>query len=143
MACYGLTKIRPKTLSVTRPGRCQTDQQETAKAAQRALSEGVVAGIGMSDTTFTRAGSAEPAAIRDALAATRGFRGVTGEISYIRKSMVPPKPIPIIAVQDGLQRRENLDTDRRLTTDSVDARPGTVAPGLLLVGLRYVGWYNE
>jgi len=30
----------------------KTDLQETAKAAQRALSEGVVAGIGMSDTTF-------------------------------------------------------------------------------------------
>ena len=33
----------------------KTDQQETAKAAQRALSEGVVAGIGMSDTTFVMA----------------------------------------------------------------------------------------
>lgn len=33
----------------------RTDQQETAKAAQRVLSEGVVAGIGMSDTTFVMA----------------------------------------------------------------------------------------
>ena len=48
-----------------------------------------------------RAGSAEPAAIRDALEETRGFKGVTGEISYTRESMVPPKPISIISVQDG------------------------------------------
>lgn len=48
-----------------------------------------------------RAGSAEPQAIRDALEETRGFEGVTGEISYTRESMVPPKPISIISVQDG------------------------------------------
>lgn len=35
----------------------KTDQQETAKAAQRVLSEGVVAGIGQSDTTFVMAGA--------------------------------------------------------------------------------------
>ncbi|WP_306152500.1 ABC transporter substrate-binding protein [Roseovarius sp. MMSF_3281] len=33
----------------------RTDQQETAKAAQRVISEGVVAGIGQSDTTFVMA----------------------------------------------------------------------------------------
>jgi branched-chain amino acid transport system substrate-binding protein len=33
----------------------RTDQQETAKAAQRVLAEGVVAGIGQSDTTFVMA----------------------------------------------------------------------------------------
>ncbi|GAB4394895.1 MAG: ABC transporter substrate-binding protein [Kiloniellaceae bacterium] len=48
-----------------------------------------------------RAGSAEPAAIRDALQETRGFKAVTGEISYTRDTMVPPKPISIISVQDG------------------------------------------
>src|SRR5687768_13969146 len=35
----------------------KTDQQETAKAAQRLLSEGVIAGIGESDTTFVMAGA--------------------------------------------------------------------------------------
>lgn len=48
-----------------------------------------------------RADSAEPAAIKDALAETRGFKGVTGEISYTRESMVPPKPVSIISVQGG------------------------------------------
>ncbi|MGH6763692.1 MAG: ABC transporter substrate-binding protein [Phyllobacterium sp.] len=48
-----------------------------------------------------RADSAEPAKIRDALAATRGFKGVTGEISYTRPNMVPPKPVSIISVKGG------------------------------------------
>jgi branched-chain amino acid transport system substrate-binding protein len=48
-----------------------------------------------------RAASAEPAKIRDALAETRGFKGVTGEISYTRANMVPPKPVSIISVKSG------------------------------------------
>lgn len=48
-----------------------------------------------------RADSAEPAKIREALAATRGFKAVTGEISYTRDTMVPPKPISIVSVHGG------------------------------------------
>lgn len=48
-----------------------------------------------------RADSAEPEKIRDALAETRGFKGVTGEIGYTRASMVPPKPVSIISVKNG------------------------------------------
>jgi branched-chain amino acid transport system substrate-binding protein len=59
---------------------------------------------------IARAGSAEPKAIRDALAATRGFKGVTGEISYTRPSMVPPKPVSIISVQKGQYRVEKIWT---------------------------------
>ena len=55
-----------------------------------------------------RAGSAEPAKIRDALEATRGFKGVTGEISYTRKSMVPPKPISVISVNGGKYNVEEI-----------------------------------
>lgn len=50
---------------------------------------------------ITRADSAEPAAIRDALAETRDFQAVTGTISYTRETMVPPKPISIISVDGG------------------------------------------
>ncbi|MRX48966.1 ABC transporter substrate-binding protein [Paracoccus sp. S-4012] len=50
---------------------------------------------------ITRAGSAEPEAIRDALAETRDFPAVTGTISYTRESMVPPKPISIVEMQGG------------------------------------------
>jgi branched-chain amino acid transport system substrate-binding protein len=48
-----------------------------------------------------RAGSAEPAAIRRALAATRGFRMVTGTISYAPGRRTPRKPVAIVRVQDG------------------------------------------
>ncbi|MEQ8655230.1 MAG: ABC transporter substrate-binding protein [Kiloniellales bacterium] len=48
-----------------------------------------------------RAGSAEPGDIRDALQVTMGYPAVTGEISYSRPSMVPPKPISIISVHNG------------------------------------------
>lgn len=55
-----------------------------------------------------RAGSAEPKDIRDALAATRGYQAVTGEISYTRASMVPPKPISIISVKAGEYKVEKI-----------------------------------
>ena len=48
-----------------------------------------------------RADSAEPAKIREALTATRGFKAVTGEISYTRDTMVPPKSVSIISVKKG------------------------------------------
>lgn len=57
---------------------------------------------------ITRAGSSEPAAIRDALAETRDFPAVTGTISYTRETMVPPKPISIISVQGGAFTVESI-----------------------------------
>jgi len=48
-----------------------------------------------------RAGSAEPKAIRDALATTKDFKGVTGVISYEPGKRVPLKSVTIIRVQDG------------------------------------------
>lgn len=55
-----------------------------------------------------RANSAEPAKIRDALAQTRGFKAVTGEISYTRPSMVPPKPVAIVSVKGGKYAVEEI-----------------------------------
>jgi branched-chain amino acid transport system substrate-binding protein len=49
-----------------------------------------------------RADSAEPAAIRDALAATDGFGGVTGTITYPEGQRKPNKSVTIIQVQDGV-----------------------------------------
>jgi branched-chain amino acid transport system substrate-binding protein len=49
-----------------------------------------------------RAGSAEPQAIRDALAETQGFQGVTGVISYEPGQRKPNKSVTIIQVQDGV-----------------------------------------
>ncbi len=57
-----------------------------------------------------RANSAEPADIQMALKETRGFKGVTGEISYTRASMVPPKPVSIISVKQGNYKVEEIWT---------------------------------
>lgn len=48
-----------------------------------------------------RAGSAEPDAIRDALAQTQGFDAVTGTITYPEGERKPTKSVTIIQVQDG------------------------------------------
>ena len=57
-----------------------------------------------------RANSAEPSAIQKALKDTRGFKGVTGEISYTRPTMVPPKPVSIISVKNGKYAVEEVWT---------------------------------
>jgi branched-chain amino acid transport system substrate-binding protein len=51
---------------------------------------------------ISRAGSTDPDAIRDALAATEGFAGVTGTISYPEGQRKPSKSVTIIQVQDGV-----------------------------------------
>ncbi len=48
-----------------------------------------------------RAGSTDRAKLRDALAATRGFEGVTGAIAYEKGSRVPKKSVTIIRVAGG------------------------------------------
>lgn len=48
-----------------------------------------------------RAGSTDPKAIRDALAATQNFNAVTGMITYQPGQRKPDKPVSIIKVQDG------------------------------------------
>ena len=47
------------------------------------------------------AGTDRPRAVRYALAATRGFAGVTGTISYRGRSRIPAKSVSIIAVSGG------------------------------------------
>jgi branched-chain amino acid transport system substrate-binding protein len=50
---------------------------------------------------ITRAGTIDGAAVRDALAATQGFEGVTGTISYEPGSRIPSKSVALIEVVDG------------------------------------------
>lgn len=47
------------------------------------------------------ANSAEPEQIKDALAKTQGFEGVTGTISYAADSRVPTKTVSLVKVKDG------------------------------------------
>ncbi len=56
--------------------------------------------VGLVADAITRAGSTDPAKIRDALAATQGYKGITGSISYGADSRVPQKTVSIIGVKD-------------------------------------------
>jgi branched-chain amino acid transport system substrate-binding protein len=56
--------------------------------------------VGLIVDAIGRAGSNDPAKIRDALAATQGFKGITGTISYSPDSRVPNKTVSIIGVKD-------------------------------------------
>ena len=51
--------------------------------------------------SIKRAGAPEPAKIREALAATSGFEGVTGTITYRPGVAVPDKSVSVIGVKDG------------------------------------------
>ena len=48
-----------------------------------------------------RAGSASSKAIRDALAVTKGFDGVTGSVSYQPGQRIPQKTVTIVAIKNG------------------------------------------
>ena len=56
--------------------------------------------VGLIADAITRAGSVDPAKIRDALAATQGYKGITGSISYPPGSRVPQKTVSIIGVKN-------------------------------------------
>jgi branched-chain amino acid transport system substrate-binding protein len=48
-----------------------------------------------------RAGTLDSKAIRDALAATKGFVGVTGTVTYQPGVRIPQKSVTIIAIVNG------------------------------------------
>ena len=66
--------------------------------------------LGLVADAISRAGSADPAAIQEALAATKGYEGVTGTIAYPGDSHVPSKPVAIIHVKDGKMSLETTVT---------------------------------
>ena len=57
--------------------------------------------MGLLGSAIEQAGSTDPTAIKDALAATQGYEGVTGTISYPEGQRKPIKTVTIIQVQDG------------------------------------------
>ncbi len=58
--------------------------------------------MGLLASAIEQAGSTDPAAIREALAATQGYEAVTGSISYPEGQRKPIKAVTIIQVQDGV-----------------------------------------
>lgn len=59
-------------------------------------------GIKLMADAINRAGSLDGAAVRDALAATTGFQGVTGTISYDPGVRIPNKSVALIQVEGGV-----------------------------------------
>jgi branched-chain amino acid transport system substrate-binding protein len=51
--------------------------------------------------SVTRAGTTEPKSLIETIGATRGFKGVTGEISFRDPRRPPDKPVSIIGVKNG------------------------------------------
>lgn len=64
--------------------------------------------IGLIADAITRAGSAEPAAIKKALSETNGYKAVTGAITYSRPSGVPVKGVSVISVKGGTYKVEEI-----------------------------------
>jgi branched-chain amino acid transport system substrate-binding protein len=56
--------------------------------------------VGLIADAIKRAGSEDPKAIRDAIAQTSGYAGVTGTISYPNGVRVPSKTVAMIGVKD-------------------------------------------
>ncbi|MCU0868502.1 MAG: ABC transporter substrate-binding protein [Burkholderiales bacterium] len=74
------------------------------QAANKAAPENAFAAlgydaVGMAADAIKRAGSVEPAKIRAALAATSGYAGVSGSISYTAGNRVPDKTVAVIGVK--------------------------------------------
>ena len=55
--------------------------------------------VGLIADAIKRAGSDDAKAIRDAIAATNGYVGVTGTISYPNGARVPAKTVTMIAIK--------------------------------------------
>ena len=56
--------------------------------------------VGLVADAIKRAGSDDPKAIRDAIAATDGYAGITGSISFPKDVRVPAKTVTMIGVKD-------------------------------------------
>lgn len=58
-------------------------------------------GVNLMVDAIERAGTTDGPAVRDALASTEGWEGVTGTISYTDGSRIPSKSVALIQVVDG------------------------------------------
>lgn len=76
------------------------------KATYKSEPENAFAALGYDSAylladAITRAKSADPAKVVEALNQTNGFEGVTGKISYKAGSRVPNKSVTVLTVKDG------------------------------------------
>ena len=64
--------------------------------------------VGLIANAIQNAGSTDGKALREALSATKGFKAVTGEITYSRPTGVPMKGVSIISVHNGKYKVEEI-----------------------------------
>ena len=94
---------RPEVLSFIKDYK-----QEYGRDPENAFAALGYDAVGLIADAIKRAGDTDGAKLKDALAATRDYRGVTGLIAYTRPSRVPVKDVSIISVQDGKYKVEDV-----------------------------------
>jgi len=72
-------------------------------------------GIKLMADAITRAGSTDGPVVRDALAATKGFKGATGEISYEPGVRIPSKSVALVEIKDGKPSLINIVVPKTIT----------------------------
>jgi len=83
-------------------------QEEYGKAPENSFAALGYDAVNLLANAIERAGSAESEAIAKALAETRKFKAVTGDISFTRPGRVPVVPVGIVAIKD--QRYQLMTT---------------------------------
>jgi branched-chain amino acid transport system substrate-binding protein len=83
-------------------------QKEYGRPPENAFAALGFDAVGLIADAIKRAGTTEGKALREALAGTKGFKAVTGEISYTRPTGVPMKGVSIISVHSGKYKVEEI-----------------------------------
>jgi branched-chain amino acid transport system substrate-binding protein len=83
-------------------------QKEYGRPPENAFAALGFDAVGLIADAIKRAGTTEGKALREALASTKGFKAVTGEISYTRPTGVPMKGVSIISVHNGKYKVEEI-----------------------------------
>jgi branched-chain amino acid transport system substrate-binding protein len=83
-------------------------QKEYGRPPENAFAALGFDAVGLIADAIRRADTTESKALREALAGTKGFKAVTGEISYTRPSGVPLKGVSIISVHNGKYKVEEI-----------------------------------
>jgi len=83
-------------------------QKEYGRPPENAFAALGFDAVGLIADAIKRAGSTDGKALQEALAATKGFKAVTGEITYSRPTGVPMKGVSIISVHDGKYKVEEV-----------------------------------
>ena len=81
----------------------ETYTREYGKAPENAFAALGYDAVGLVTDAIARAKTAEGGAVAGALGATKGYKGVTGDISYGSARGIPEKTVSIIGVKSGTQ----------------------------------------